>query len=105
MLEIKCKVCGKLCKNGRGLSIHAGHMHKKDSATITELREEITSLRNLVTSVISEMRAGIVPTVPLTVPINTKNDNGSKPSVGLNYGVNHSALMDELKSVFKERMN
>jgi len=102
----KCDICGKICKNGRGVAIHKGHIHKKEQKYLTEiaeLKEDIATLKSMVISLTSEIRAGM-PTakVPMSPPKKPKNGD-EKPLMGLNYGENHGALMQELKKVLANR--
>jgi len=34
--SVICDICGKTCKNERGLSIHKGHMHKGETNSLLE---------------------------------------------------------------------
>jgi regulator of replication initiation timing len=76
-----CEICQKKCKNQHGLAIHIGHMHKKQTE-IEELKQEITSLKSMVASLINEIRQnGITPTNLPKVPSNPifsekKENNG-----------------------------
>jgi len=128
--SVICDICGKTCKNERGLSIHKGHMHKgetnglleKDSPQslldinsvtkediITELhslRQLIVDLSQLLQQMKYENRVKLEPlseSFPMELSSSMDSPNvGSSP--GMNYGYNHSALMDELRSVLKERV-
>ena len=124
-----CDICGKTCKNERGLSIHKGHMHKgetnnlleKDSpqsldinlVTQEDIVAELHSLRQLIIDLGQLLRQmkydNHVKWEPLSesIPMELSSSMDS-PTVGsppgMNYGYNHSDLMDELRSVLKERV-
>jgi hypothetical protein len=128
--SVICDICGKICKNERGLSIHKGHMHKgetnnlleKDSpqnlidinlVTKEDIVAELHSLRQLIINLGQLLRQmkydNHVKWEPLSESLPTElrssMDNPIvESSLGMNYGCNHGALMDELRSVFKERV-
>jgi hypothetical protein len=104
-----CEMCGKACKNEQGYKIHYGHIHKKENlvkSEISELKEQIFVLTNMVNALTSEIRA-TMPTqrVMMSPPKKPNGNNGSSGStmIGLNYGADHQALMSELKTVLKAR--
>lgn len=71
-----------------------------------DYRAEIRSLQNQVrelTTVIQELKMnGDVTTTTVSPPSSPSNTEPQNP-LGMNYGCDHGALMDELKSVLKER--
>ena len=127
--SVICNICGKTCKNERGLSIHKGHMHKgrtnslleKDfppnlneinSVTKDDIVSELHSLRQLIINLSNLLRQikheNHVKWEPLTesfpIELNSSIDSPIVgPQLGMNYGYDHGALMDELRSVLKER--
>jgi hypothetical protein len=128
--SVICDICGKTCKNERGLSIHKGHMHKgetnglleKDSpqnsmdvnlitkedivAELHSLRQLIINLGHLLHQMKHDNHVKWEP-LPESLPVELSSSMES-PTVGsplgMNYGYNHSDLMDELRSVLKERV-
>jgi len=120
-----CDICGKQCKNERGLSIHKGHMHngKGNGFSIhhlngaglinNEILTELYSLRQMI--------------IDLTYKIDNNGNSinyeqlrDTSPKIQsapkgdsilaqqhlknyLGYGSDHLTLMDELKSALKER--
>jgi hypothetical protein len=120
-----CKICGKQCKNERGLSIHTGHMHngKGNGSSIhhlngagllnNEILAELYSLRQMIidltykidnngSSINYEQLHDETPKIQsspkgdsIIAQQHLKNYMG--------YGCDHSALMDELRSALKER--
>ena len=125
-----CDICGKTCKNERGLSIHKGHMHKgktnnlleKDSlhslsdinlVTKEDIIAELHSLRQLIINLghlLKQMKYenhDKWESLPESLPMDLNSSMDSpivESPLGMNYGYNHSALMDELRSVLKERV-
>jgi len=82
-------------------------MHRKleELSKVQTLVDEVKSLQNQITDirnlVFGKPNHGTkLPKVPQLKP-----DNGEpiSPFVGMNYGMDHGALMDELKSVLKSR--
>lgn len=100
---IKCNVCGKICKNLRGLAIHQGHTHKK-VPELKELQREIVFLKDMMISLTQEIRTlkGSPMRPPSAIPKN-RGDNGNNIPIGMNYGPDHGALMDELRATLKSR--
>ncbi|MFX1466799.1 MAG: hypothetical protein ACFFA5_10035 [Promethearchaeota archaeon] len=127
---ICCDICGKTCKNERGLSIHKGHMHKEDTngllkidspqnlidiniVTKEDIVAELHSLRQLIINLGQLLRQmkydNHVKWEPLSesfpMELSSSMDGPTVgSSLGMNYGYNHSDLMDELRSVLKERV-
>ena len=127
--SVICDICGKTCKNERGLSIHKGHMHKgrtnslleKDSSpnlndinfvTKEDIVAELHSLRQLIINLSHLLRQMKYennvkwkpPSEFITPELNSSMDGPSVGSpLGMNYGCDHSVLMEELRSVLKER--
>jgi hypothetical protein len=126
-----CDICGKICKNERGLAIHIGHMHKDknnhsikensihtlkdvDLVTKNDIIVELHSLRQLIlnlSNVLQQMKHdnNSMKWEPLTESFSTDMNSLmespiSGPPLGMNYGCNHGALMEELRSVLKERV-
>jgi hypothetical protein len=129
-----CSICGKICKNERGLAIHVGHMHKrkarrsinedsihdsKDVGLVTNLVTkndiiaELHSLRQLILNLSTVLRQmkhdnNSIKWEPLTESFSKgmgslMESSISGPPLGMNYGCDHGALMDELRSVLKDR--
>ncbi|MFX1521292.1 MAG: hypothetical protein ACFFCD_15365 [Promethearchaeota archaeon] len=126
-----CDICGKVCKNQRGLAIHIGHMHKHkgdlsikedfhtlkdvDLVTKNDIIAELHSLRQLILNVSTVLRQmkhdnnNSIKWEPLTESFSTDMNSLMESPIsglplGMNYGYNHGALMDELRSVLKERV-
>jgi len=125
-----CEICGKSCKNERGLSIHKGHMHKGETnsllkkespqnlidinlVTQEDIVAELHSLRKLILNLGQLLRQmkydNHVKWEPLSeslpMELSSSMDSSAVESpLGMNYGYNHGALMDELRSVLKERV-
>ncbi len=127
--SVICDICGKTCKNERGLSIHKGHMHngkaknllEKDSlhslsdinfvtkedivAELHSLRQLIINLGHLLREMKYENHVKWEP-LPESLPMDLSSPMDSsiiESPLGMNYGYNHGALMDELRSALKER--
>lgn len=128
--SVICDICGKTCKNERGLSIHKGHMHKgetnglleKDSpqnlidinlVTKEDIVTELHSLRQLIINLGQLLRQmkhdnhvkweSLPESLPMELSSSMDSPTVGSP-LGMNYGYNHGALMDELRSVLKERV-
>jgi len=128
--SVICDICGKTCKNERGLSIHKGHMHKgetnglleKDSpqslidinlVTKEDIVAELHSLRQLIINLGQLLRQmkydnhvkwePLHESLPMELSSSMDSPTAGSP-LGMNYGYNHGALMDELRSVLKERV-
>jgi hypothetical protein len=127
--SVICDICGKTCKNERGLSIHKGHMHKgetngllkKDSpqnldinlVTKEDIVAELHSLRQLILNLDQLLRQmkhdnhvtwePLSESIPMELSSSMDSPTVGSP-LGMNYGYNHSDLMDELRSVLKERV-
>ena len=120
-----CEICGKQCKNERGLSIHTGHMHngKGNGSSIhhlngaglinNEILAELYSLRQMIIDLTykignngNSMNYEQLHDIPPKIQSSPKGDSiiahqHLKNYMG--YGSDHSALMDELRSALKER--
>ncbi|MFX1521289.1 MAG: hypothetical protein ACFFCD_15350 [Promethearchaeota archaeon] len=120
-----CDICGKTCKNQRGLSIHKGHMHngKGNDFSIyhlngaglinNEILAELYSLRQMIIDLtykiannenfmnyehlqdFTSKRLSSPTRDSIITPQHCKNYMG--------YGSDHGTLMDELRSVLKDR--
>jgi hypothetical protein len=123
--QVICDICGKSCKNQRGLSIHKGHMHngKGDGFPIyllydtglinNEILAELYSLRQMIIDLtykianterfmnyeqlqdFTSKRLSSPTEDSIITPQHCKNYMG--------YGSDHGTLMDELRSVLKDR--
>jgi len=116
-----CNICGKPCKNERGLSIHKGHMHNgkgnrsikkvfpniKGIDLITkDILAEIYSLRQLIIELLHLLRQSRcetftkydVPYESLSKASKKRNFMIDTPIVGQSYGALHNELMNELKT-------
>ena len=117
-----CEICFQPFKNYKGLRIHKGKVHKdvaRDKKVV--LREiesqadEIRALKSVVSTLVNEIKSlrvlgfssahNITPKnyFSASPPIKPMLSNISTPPVGMNYGCDHGELMNELKSVLKER--
>jgi hypothetical protein len=122
--KVICEICGKQCKNERGLSIHTGHMHNgKGNSSIhhlngaglinNEILAELYSLRQMIIDLTYKIGNNGNPInyehlhdAPTKIQSSPKGDSiiahqHLKNYMG--YGCDHSALMDELRSALKER--
>lgn len=124
--SVFCDICGKRCKNDRGLSIHKGHMHngKGNGYSIhhingvglinNEILAELYSLRQMIIDLtykidnngnstnyeqLHDATSKILSSPKgdsITAQQHLKNYMG--------YGGDHGTLMDELRSILKERV-
>jgi hypothetical protein len=120
-----CDICGKPCKNERGLSIHKGHMHngKGNGYSILHLNGA-GSINNEILAELFSLRQMIID---LTYKIDNNGNSSnyeqhqdfiskklSSPTGDsiiisqhcknyMGYGSDHGTLMDELRSVLKDR--
>ncbi|WP_287587368.1 hypothetical protein [Candidatus Borrarchaeum sp.] len=119
-----CNICGKQCKNERGLSIHTGHMHNGkgnghnhhfNGAGLmnNEILAELYSLRQMIIdlsykidnnghSINYEQHHDTLPKIQSS----PKGDSilaQQHLKNYLGYGGDHLTLMDELRSALKER--
>ena len=121
-----CEICGKRCKNERGLSIHKGHMHNGKSKGFSIHHLNGTGLIN--NEILAELYSLRQMIIDLTYKIdnngNSKNyeqlhtatskilSSPKRDSITaqqhlknyMGYGYNHGTLMDEIRSVLKERV-
>ena len=115
---IYCEICFKPVKNYKGLRIHKGKVHKDWKAVFHKIEnqaEEIRGLKAVLSTLINEIKSlrmlgfssahNITPTnyFSASPPIKPMLSNIATPPVGMNYGCDHGELMNELKSVLKER--
>ncbi len=119
---IFCEICFKPFKNYKGLRIHKGKVHKDFIRhrkailhKIDNQAEEIRGLKAILSTLINEIQSlrvlgfssahNITPTNYFSASTPTKPmlSNIPTPPVGMNYGCDHGELMNELKSVLKER--
>ncbi|MCK5588040.1 MAG: hypothetical protein KAI34_04905 [Candidatus Lokiarchaeota archaeon] len=117
-----CEICFKSFKNYKGLRIHKGKVHKdilnSRKIVLHEIEsqaDEIRALKTAVSTLVNEIRslrvigfsspAHIIHSSDYSLSHSTKQalSHPSTP-IGMNYGCDHGALMDELKSVLKERV-
>ncbi len=124
--QVICDICGKTCKNQRGLSIHKGHMHngKGNGFSIhhlngaglinNEILAELYSLRQMIIDLtykidnnghsIKYEKTHDTTSKILSSP---KGDSITAQQYLKNYmgyGGNHGTLMDELRSALRERV-
>jgi hypothetical protein len=121
-MVIYCEICFQPFKNYKGLRIHKGKVHKDILSTrkavlhkIDNQAEEIRGLKAILSNLINEIKSlrvlgfssahNITPTnyFSSSPPTKPMLSNIPLPPVGMNYGCDHGELMDELKSVLKER--
>ena len=121
--SVICDICGKTCKNERGLSIHKGHMHKGRTNSLLEknsspnlndinfitkedivaelhsLRKLIINLGHLLRQMKNEDNGKWKQPPEFIIPELSSSKDG--PTVGsplgMNYGCDHSVLMEELR--------
>ncbi len=111
-----CEICFKIFKNYKGLRIHKGKVHKdflrSRKIVLREIEsqaDEIRALKTVVSTLVNEIRSLRVigfssPDYSLSHSVKPPLPNIPKLPIGMNYGCDHGALMDELKSVLKERV-
>jgi hypothetical protein len=119
-----CEICGKQCKNERGLSIHTGHMHNGKgnghnhhlngaSLMNNEILAELYSLRQMIIdlsykidnnghSISYEQHHDTLPKIQ-SAPKGDSILAHQHLKNYLGYGGDHLTLMDELRSALKER--
>ena len=119
---VVCEICFKPFKNYKGLRIHQGKVHKdvlnSRKAVLHKIEnqaEEIRGLKAILSTLINEIKSlrvlsfssshNITPTNHFSASPPTKPMLSNIPTlpVGMNYGCDHGELMNELKSVLKER--
>ncbi len=88
-----CEICGKICKNARGVAIHVGHMHKKTREI--ELLKRIEFLESKI-----ERIANLVEGDKWTPLV---DQTAIETPKGMNYGPDHGALMAELRKELVRR--
>ena len=119
-----CNICGKQCKNERGLSIHTGHMHNGKANghnhhlngagfMNNEILAELYSLRQMIIdlsykidnnghSINYEQHHDTFPKIQ-SAPKGDSILAQQHLKNYLGYGGDHLTLMDELRSALKER--
>jgi len=121
-MVVYCSECLRPFKNVKGLNIHKGKVHKDVLRArkailhkIDNQAEEIRGLKAILSTLINEIKSlrvlgfssahNITPTNYFSASTPTKPmlSNIPTPPVGMNYGCDHGELMNELKSVLKER--
>ncbi len=120
-----CDICGKQCKNERGLSIHIGHMHNGKGNGFSNHHINAAGLMN--NEILAELYSLRQMIIDLTYKIDNNGNSinyeqlhNTTPKIQsapkgdsilaqqhlknyLGYGGDHLALMDELRSALKER--
>jgi len=121
---IQCDICGKQCKNERGLSIHTGHMHNGKGNDFNHHLNGAGLMNNEILAELYSLRQMIID---LTYKIDNNGNSinyeqlhDTSPKIQsapkgdsilaqqhlknyLGYGGDHLTLMDELRSALKER--
>ncbi len=98
-----CNICGKQCKNERGLSIHTGHMHNgKGNGHNHHFNGAGLMNNEILAELYYEQHHDTLPKIQSS----PKGDSilaQQHLKNYLGYGGDHLTLMDELRSALKER--